>query len=71
MEYAVDVFAWKKSLEAFYLPGDWTRLSSTLGGEFYLSISRVQTDITVNMRAALLAWLVGIARVMELSLETW
>jgi len=56
MEYAVDVFAWKKSLEMFYLPGDWTR---------------VQTDITVNMRAALLAWLVGISRVMELSLETW
>jgi len=56
MEYAVDVFAWKKSLEAFYLPGDWTR---------------IQTDITVNMRAALLAWLVGISRVMELSLETW
>ena len=25
MEYAVDVFAWKKSLEAHYLPGDWTR----------------------------------------------
>ena len=25
MEYAVDVFAWKKSLETFYLPGDWTR----------------------------------------------
>ena len=25
MEYAVDVFAWKKSLEMFYLPGDWTR----------------------------------------------
>jgi len=56
MEYAVDVFAWKKSLETFYLPGDWTR---------------VQTDITVNMRAALLKWLVGISRLTELSLETW
>ena len=71
MEYAVDVFAWKKSLEAFYLPGDWTRFIFDSLGNFYLFYFRVQTDITVNMRAALLAWLVGIARVMELSLETW
>ena len=71
MEYAVDVFAWKKSLEMFYLPGDWTRYYNLLLGYFFLSYSRVQTDITVNMRAALLAWLVGISRVMELSLETW
>ena len=35
------------------------------------TFSRVQTDITVNMRAALLKWLVGISRLTELSLETW
>ena len=72
MEYAVDVFAWKKSLEAFYLPGDWTRFKKFCFQEYsFLHFSRIQTDITVNMRAALLAWLVGISRVMELSLETW
>ena len=72
MEYAVDVFAWKKSLEAFYHPGDWTRYYIALPEYFVpLLLSRVQSDITLNMRAALLAWLVGISRVMELSLETW
>ena len=37
MEYAVDVFAWKKSLEMFYLPGDWTRYYIILLGYFFLS----------------------------------
>ena len=39
MEYAVDVFAWKKSLEAFYLPGDWTRFIFDSLGNFYLFFS--------------------------------
>lgn len=56
MEYAVDVYWWKKSQELTYLPGDWTKL---------------QTDITPRMRATLLAWLVDITRQLEFTLETW
>ena len=49
----------------FHLQG--TLLNKVCNSNF----SRIQTDITVNMRTALLAWLVGISRLMELSLETW
>jgi hypothetical protein len=56
MEYAVDVYEWKRSLEAAYLPGDWRAL---------------QTEVTGRMRGALLAWLAEVAREVEYSLETW
>lgn len=56
MEYAVDVFQWKKSLESVYSPGDWTRL---------------QTEVSPSMRSSLLAWLAEVARQLEYSLETW
>jgi len=56
LEYAVDVFGWKRELEARYLPGDWTR---------------VQTDVTPGLRCALLVWLAGVTRRVEMVLETW
>jgi len=56
MEYAVDIFDWKKSLEFNYLPGDW---------------EKVQSEITSTMRMSLLSWMVDISRELEFSLETW
>lgn len=56
MEYAVDIHRWKVSLEDAFLPNDWTR---------------VQSDITPEMRLTLLEWLVTVTRTLEFSLETW
>merc|ERR1712059_16486 len=56
MEYAVDIYKWKKSLETSYLAGDWTE---------------VQTDVTPPMRHSLLMWLLDYVRQVEFSLETW
>jgi len=56
MEYAVDIFDWKKSLEFDYTPGEW---------------EVQQSEITSSMRLLLLEWMVDIARELEFSLETW
>eukprot|EP00092_Neocalanus_flemingeri_P037043 GFUD01040328.1.p1 GENE.GFUD01040328.1~~GFUD01040328.1.p1 ORF type:complete len:286 (+),score=50.66 GFUD01040328.1:416-1273(+) len=56
MEYAVDIFVWKKSLEEQYQVGDW---------------EIVQTEVTPRMRFTLLDWMVDITRQLEFSLETW
>jgi len=56
MEYAVDTFHWKKSLEAEYLPGEWEER---------------QSEVTSSMRMLLLDWMVDISRELEFSLETW
>ena len=56
MEYTVDIFDWKKSLEVDYMPGEWEAL---------------QSEIAPSMRMLLLEWLVDIARELEFSLETW
>jgi len=56
MEYAVDIFDWKKSLEAEYLPGEWEER---------------QSEVTSSMRMLLLEWMVDISRELEFSLETW
>jgi len=56
MEYAVDIFDWKKSLEADYLPGKWEER---------------QSEVTSSMRMLLLEWMVDISRELEFSLETW
>merc|ERR1712212_477596 len=56
MEYAVDIFDWKKSLEAVYLPGEWEER---------------QSEVTSAMRMLLLEWMVDISRELEFSLETW
>jgi len=52
MEYAVDIYWWKKSLEASYLPGDWTI---------------TQTEVTPHMRATLLSWLGQVIRRLDFS----
>ena len=57
MEYAVDTYMWKKSLEDQYYVGN--------GWEVF------QTDITPKMRSTLLRWMVDISRDLEYSLETW
>ena len=57
MEYAVDTYMWKKSLEDQYHVGN--------GWELF------QTDITPKMRSTLLRWMVDISRDLEYSLETW
>ena len=69
MEYAVDVFQWKKSLESVYSPGDWTRSLPTPCTS--TSLSRLQTEVSPSMRSSLLAWLAEVARQLEYSLETW
>jgi len=56
MEYAVDLFVWKKSLEADYWPGEWEER---------------QSEVTSSMRMLLLEWMVDISRELEFSLETW
>jgi len=56
MEYAVDLYAWKKSLEFAYQPGSW------IG---------IQVEVTVCMRVTLLEWMVDVSRSLEFSLETW
>ena len=56
MEYAVDIFDWKKSLEVDYTPGEWEPR---------------QSEVTSSMRMLLLDWMVDIARELEFSLETW
>merc|ERR1712179_373914 len=56
MEYAVEIFDWKKSLEAEYLPGEWEER---------------QSEVTSSMRMLLLEWMVDISRELEFSLETW
>jgi len=56
MEYAVDLYAWKKSLEMAYKPGSWMM---------------IQAEVTVCMRIALLEWMVDVSRSLEFSLETW
>jgi len=56
MEYAVDLFAWKKSLEKAYQPSSWMM---------------VQAEVTACMRIALLEWMVDVSRSLEFSLETW
>jgi len=56
MEYAVDNFGWKKSIEENYQPGEW---------------ENVQTEVTSTMRMSLLSWMVDISRELEFSLETW
>jgi len=56
MEYAVDIFDWKKSLEYNYLPGDWESM---------------QSEVTATMRMSLLGWMADISRELEFSLETW
>eukprot|EP00092_Neocalanus_flemingeri_P036048 GFUD01039248.1.p1 GENE.GFUD01039248.1~~GFUD01039248.1.p1 ORF type:complete len:400 (+),score=59.17 GFUD01039248.1:81-1280(+) len=56
MEYAVDIFEWKKSLEEQYQVGDW---------------EIVQTEVTPRMRLTLLDWMVDITRQLEFTLETW
>ena len=56
MEYAVDLFAWKKSLETAYQPSSWIM---------------VQAEVTACMRIALLEWMVDVSRSLEFSLETW
>jgi len=56
MEYAVDLFVWKKSLEAYYWPGEWEER---------------QSEVTSSMRMLLLEWMVDISRELEFSLETW
>merc|ERR1712002_783043 len=55
MEYAVDIFDWKKSLEFDYMPGEW---------------EAHQSEVTSSMRMLLLEWMVDIARELEFSLET-
>jgi len=56
MEYAVDVYDWKKSLEVHYQIGDWPY---------------IQYEVTPFMRFTLLEWLVTVARTLDFSLETW
>lgn len=56
MEYAVDIFGWKKSIEFDYVPGYW---------------EQVQSEVTPRMRLSLLDWMVDISRELEFSLETW
>jgi len=56
MEYAVDIFDWKKSLELHYLPGE---------------LGLVQSEITDGMRMALLGWMVDVTRKLDFSLHTW
>jgi len=57
MEYAVDTFMWKKSLECqYHVDSGW---------EVF------QTEITPKMRSTLLRWMVAISRDLEYSLETW
>jgi len=56
MEYAVDIFGWKKSIEEDYIPGYW---------------EQVQSEVTPRMRLSLLDWMVDISRELEFSLETW
>ena len=56
MEYAVDTFQWKLSLEESYQAGDWLL---------------TQLEITPSMRFSLLDWLVRVTRVLDFSLETW
>jgi len=56
MEYAVDLYAWKKSLETAYQPGSWMV---------------IQAEVTASMRIALLEWMVDVSRSLEFSLETW
>jgi len=56
MEYAVDVYHWKRSLEDQYQVGDW---------------QYTQHEVTPFMRFTLLEWLVTVARTLDFSLETW
>jgi len=56
MEYAVDTFDWKKSLELHYLPGEW---------------GLMQSEVTDGMRMALLGWMVDVTRELDFSLHTW
>ena len=56
MEYAVDIFGWKKSIEDNFQPGEW---------------ENVQSEVTSTMRMSLLSWMVDISRELEFSLETW
>ena len=56
MEYAVDTFQWKLSLEESYQAGNWLL---------------TQLEITPSMRFSLLEWLVRVTRILDFSLETW
>lgn len=56
MEYAVDTYHWKLSLEESYQAGNWLL---------------TQLEITPSMRFSLLEWLVRVTRVLDFSLETW
>lgn len=56
MEYAVDTYQWKLSLEQSYQAGDWLL---------------TQLEITPSMRFSLLEWLVRVTRILDFSLETW
>lgn len=56
MEYAVDTYQWKLSLEESYQAGNWLL---------------TQLEITPSMRLSLLDWLVRVTRTLDFSLETW
>jgi len=56
MEYAVDIYDWKKSLEEEFQPEDWRY---------------TQIEVTPVMRFSLLDWMIKITRTLDFSLETW
>lgn len=56
MDYAVETYFWKRSLEDCYKPQD---------------SSPLQIDITPNMRQTVLSWLARVCRVLGMSLETF
>lgn len=56
MDYAVETYFWKRSLEECYKPQDCAPL---------------QIDITANMRQTVLIWLARVCRVLSMSLETF
>jgi len=56
MEYAVDIYDWKKSLEQDFQPEDWLY---------------TQIEVTPVMRFSLLDWMANVTRTLDFSLETW